>query len=125
MVRTDTLETLLDCPDVEWDPPAFLAQDEASESEDPEQEEASAAEGTEQQTQSDTMTIQLSPHSPGPDTEGGEEGIQREEAESVQSSHSPSPSPSPSSQHPAQIVLGEEKNKPLLFLFNSHSTSMI
>lgn len=116
LVRTDTLETLLDSPDVDWDPPAFLAQEEASESGDHEQEEASAAERTEQHTQSDNMTIQPTPHSLGPDTEGGDEGIQREEAESVQSAQPPSPPPSSQHQNPAQIVLGEEKSS--LFCFS-------
>ncbi|KAM9853712.1 reticulon-2a [Aulostomus maculatus] len=108
LVHTDTLETLLDSPDVDWDPQAFLSQEEEEDtSERSEQEQmegrtASAASRSDRELhrQTETITIQPSPHRPDPGTQGEDSGIQREEGSmTVQP-----PSPSPQQQGPSQIL---------------------
>lgn len=121
LIRTDTLETLLDSPDVDWDPQAFLSQEEeeeASERREQERVEESAAVRREQHRQIDTITIQPSPQILDPDTQGRDAGIQSDATPSSQTQTVQPPSPSPSSQHhsPSQILQGE-KQKKMLFYF--------
>ncbi|XP_035011471.1 uncharacterized protein LOC118106789 [Hippoglossus stenolepis] len=69
LIRTDTLETLLDSPDVDWDPQVFLNQEEEEEeeeevSESREEMRMASAAGRmerEQDRQPETNTIQPSP----------------------------------------------------------------
>ncbi|XP_010742186.2 reticulon-2a isoform X1 [Larimichthys crocea] len=109
LIRTDTLETLLDSPDVDWDPQAFLSreeEEEASERREQERLEArtvNAAVRREQHRQTETITIQPSPQNLDPDTEGTDTGIQREETLSSLNVQPPSPSPSSQHQSPSQI----------------------
>lgn len=67
LIRTDTLETLLDSPDVDWDPQAFLSQDE---------EEGTSQEGVEPRTSSPAGS-EDEEQSESQEREGG---VQREEA---------------------------------------------
>ncbi|XP_023263338.1 reticulon-2-like isoform X3 [Seriola lalandi dorsalis] len=111
LVRTDTLETLLDSPDVDWDPQAFLSQEEEEEvSERSEQERVEAtttsAAGTmerEQHRQIETITIQPSPQNLDTETQGRDAGIQREEIQSSTTETVQPPSPSLSSQQQSPI----------------------
>lgn len=114
LIHTDTLETPLDSPDVDWDPHAFLSQDqeeEASEGGDQERVEAtmaSAAETRGQHRQSETVTIQPSFQNLGQETQGRDAGIQREETPSSQAVQRSSPFPSSQHQSPSQILQGEK-----------------
>lgn len=115
LMRTDTLETLLDSPDVDWDPQAFLSREEEEEaSERREQERAEARTASpagrrELYRQTETITIQPSPQSLDPETQGRDAGIQREESSLTQTVQPPSPSLSSQQQSPSQILQGERK----------------
>ncbi|XP_070827258.1 reticulon-2a isoform X1 [Chaetodon trifascialis] len=106
LIRTDTLETLLDSPDVEWDPQAFLGREEEEEaSERREQQEASTASPAMRREQHrQTITIQPSPQNVDPDTQGGDAGIQREETPSGLTIQPPTLSLSSQHQSPSQIL---------------------
>ncbi|XP_042270432.1 reticulon-2-like [Thunnus maccoyii] len=113
LMRTDTLETLLDSPDVDWDPQLFLSREEDEEmSERSEQERAEArtvrtaspAARRELHRQTETITIQPSPQILDPETQGRDAGIQREESSLTQTVQPPSPSPSSQQQSPSQIL---------------------
>lgn len=114
LIRTDTLETLLDSPDVDWDPHAFLGpdqEDEASETRDQERVEArmaTAADRRRQHGQRETITIQPATQSVIPETQAREAGIQREETTCSQTVRPRSPSPSPQNQSSSQILQGEK-----------------
>ncbi|XP_045929005.1 reticulon-2a isoform X1 [Micropterus dolomieu] len=102
LIRTDTLETLLDSPDVDWDPQAFLSreeEEEASERREQERVEASVAERREQHRQIETITVQPSHQNLDPETQGRDAGIQRDETPSSLNQIDQPPSPSLSSQH--------------------------
>lgn len=111
LIRTDTLETLLDSPDVDWDPHAFLGQDqedESSERRDQERVEAAAsAERRQQHSQRETITIQPSTQSLNPEAQGRDAEIQREETTCSQTVRPRSPSPSPQDQSSWQTLQGE------------------
>ena len=116
LIRTDTLETLLDSPDVDWDPQVFLNEEEEEEEEVSESREemrmmASAAGRMEmeQERQPETITIQPSPQNLDTEPQGRDAGIQREESESrtTQIVQPPSPSPSPQQQRSTQLLDGE------------------
>ncbi|KAM3875445.1 reticulon-2a [Diretmus argenteus] len=108
LIRTDTLETLLDSPDVDWDLQPFLSQEEEEEDESERRENerveertAREAEGREreQHRQTEMVTVQPSPQDLDPEPQERDAGIQRRE---IQSSwpHTPQPPPpSLSSQH--------------------------
>lgn len=109
LIRTDTLETLLDSPDVDWDPQPFLSQEEEEETSERREQEsvemrtASAAERREQHRQTETITVQPSPQNLDPEPQGSDEGVQREE--SVTESMEPTPSTLSSlQQSPSQIL---------------------
>ncbi|XP_005455815.1 reticulon-2a isoform X1 [Oreochromis niloticus] len=109
--RTDTLETLLDSPDVDWDPQPFLSreeEEETSESRDHERvetrtESAGERREREQQRQTETITIQPSPQNLDPEPQGSDEGVQREESVNESVENSPSILPS-LQQSPSQIL---------------------
>lgn len=122
LIRTDTLETLLDSPDVDWDPQAFLSreeEEEASERREQERVEASAAERREQHRQIETITVQPSHQNLDPETQGRDAGIQRDETPSSLNQIDQPPSPSLSSQHQtsSQILQGEKQEKCVKRLF--------
>uniref|UniRef100_A0A3Q0SPX7 Uncharacterized protein n=1 Tax=Amphilophus citrinellus TaxID=61819 RepID=A0A3Q0SPX7_AMPCI len=113
LIRTDTLETLLDSPDVDWDPQPFLSQEEEEETSERREQEsvemrtASAAERREQHRQTETITVQPSPQNLDPEPQGSDEGVQREE--SVTESMEPTPSTLSSlQQSPSQILQSEK-----------------
>uniref|UniRef100_A0A667YGF8 Uncharacterized protein n=1 Tax=Myripristis murdjan TaxID=586833 RepID=A0A667YGF8_9TELE len=118
LIRTDTLETLLDSPDVDWDPQVFLSREEEEEaSERREREARTASEARrrerEQHRQTETVTVQPSLRNLDPQPQEGDRGIQRGETQSSQP-HSPQPpSPSLSSQHhsPSQSLQGERNRR--------------
>ncbi|XP_033487459.2 reticulon-2a isoform X1 [Epinephelus lanceolatus] len=102
LIRTDTLETLLDSPDVDWDPQAFVNQEEEEE-ERREQGRAEAAERREQHRQTETITIQPSPQNLDPETQERDAGIQREESPSSLTQIAQHPSQSSQHQSPSPI----------------------
>lgn len=94
LMRTDTLETLLDSPDVDWDPQAFLSREEEEEA--LERRELERFEGrtasTERQREGEptgTITIQPSPQNLDPESQGRNTDVQREEtaSQNVQSAY--------------------------------------
>lgn len=100
----DTPEKLLDSPDVEWDPHAFLAREEEA--------EASGEDGD-----NETITVQPSPHSPNPDGQM-DAGTQREELVSGQAVQPPPPSPSSRRQSPSHTHPGKRKQQCVKCLFS-------
>ncbi|XP_017280271.1 reticulon-2a isoform X2 [Kryptolebias marmoratus] len=106
LIRTDTLETLLDSPDVDWDPQAFLGREE-------EEEEGASQERVEPRTvspagrrgeeQTEPAAIQSAPQTTDLETHGTDAGVQRAEAlsqnvqqnppQTVQVAASPTPEP--------------------------------
>lgn len=124
LIRTDTLETLLDSPDVDWDPQAFLSreeEEEASERREQERAEASAAARRELHRQTETITIQPSPQNLDTEAQGRDAGIQREETPSSPTQTVQHPSPSLSSQHQSasQTRQGEKQEEWMKRLFHS------
>ena len=111
LIRTDTLETLLDSPDVDWDPQAFLTREEQEEASERREQERVEARRREQQRQTETITIQPSPQHLDPDTQGRDEGVHREETLSSQTVRPPSPSLSSQHQGPSQILEGEKREE--------------
>ncbi|XP_033952591.1 reticulon-2a isoform X2 [Pseudochaenichthys georgianus] len=87
LIRTDTLETLLDSPDVDWDPQGFLGREEEEEA-----SERIEQERVEQHRLTETITVQPIPQSLEPETQGRDAGIQREESPSSQIQMEQSPS---------------------------------
>ncbi|XP_071352103.1 reticulon-2a isoform X1 [Trachinotus anak] len=114
LIRTDTLETLLDSPDVDWDPQAFLSREEEEEASERSAQQrvearaASAAGGREreQHRQTETITIQPSPQNLDPETQGRDAQIQREEIQSsmTETVQPPPPSLSSQQQSPTQTL---------------------
>uniref|UniRef100_A0A3Q3BFM2 Uncharacterized protein n=1 Tax=Kryptolebias marmoratus TaxID=37003 RepID=A0A3Q3BFM2_KRYMA len=102
LIRTDTLETLLDSPDVDWDPQAFLGREE-------EEEEGASQERVEPRTvspagrrgeeQTEPAAIQSAPQTTDLETHGTDAGVQRAEAlsQNVQ-------------QNPPQTVQGKKQD---------------
>lgn len=114
LFRTDTLETLLDSPDVDWDPYVSLRQDqeeEESERGDQERGEERAAAGRrEHHGQSETITIQPSPQNLVPETQGRDAEVQRVETPCSQTVHPSSSTPSSQHQSPSHTLQGEKQN---------------
>lgn len=104
VIRTDTTETLLDSPDVEWDPNAFLTRED----EEVAWGGASAEETSGEYKDGETVTIQPSPQSPSPDCQR-DAGTQREELVSGGTVQPPPSSPSPRRQSPSHTPPGERK----------------
>lgn len=101
VIRTDTMETLLDSPDVEWDPNAFLAQEEE------EVAWGGAEETSGEHKDSETVTVQPSPQSPNSDSQR-DAGIQRELV-SGRTIQAPPPSTSLQNQSTSHAHQGERK----------------
>lgn len=106
----DAPEKLLDSPDVEWDPNAFLTQEEEGAA-------SGDAEASGEFKDSETITVQPSPQSLAPDSQM-DAGTQREELVSGKTVQ-PSP-PSPSSQHqsPSHTLPGKRKQEYVKWLFS-------
>nr|XP_020478841.1 reticulon-2-like isoform X3 [Monopterus albus] len=113
LIHTDTLETLLDSPDIEWDPEAFLSREEEEDALGRREQEtvelrmaSTAGSGErEQQRHIETITIQPSSQNLDPETEGREAGIQREETPRLsQFVQPPSPPSASQQQSPIQIL---------------------
>ncbi|KAM4566699.1 reticulon-2a isoform 1-T1 [Odontesthes bonariensis] len=108
LIRTDTLETLLDSPDVDWDPQAFLNQEEeeeALERREQERVEARTASpvGRRVGEQTQTITIQPSTQNLDPGSRGGDTGVQRGESTS-HTVQPPSPTQTAQQQSPSQMI---------------------
>ncbi|XP_037631244.1 reticulon-2a isoform X3 [Sebastes umbrosus] len=108
LIRTDTLETLLDSPDVDWDPQDFLSSEEEEEAAERREQErtASAAVRREQDRQTETIINQPSPQNLEPETQERDAGIQRRDSPRSLTQITQHPSASLSSQHqsPSQIL---------------------
>ncbi|GAA6235283.1 reticulon-2-like isoform X1 [Lates japonicus] len=112
LIRTDTLETLLDSPDVDWDPQPFLSREEEEEASERREQERVEARTTsvagrrerEQDGQTETITIQPSPQNLDPETQGRDAEIQREEIQRSTTESVPPPSLSSQQQSPTQIL---------------------
>ncbi len=109
LIRTDTLETLLDSPDVDWDPQAFLSREE--EEEVSERREREGVVRREEHRQIETITIQPSPQNLEPDTQERDAGIQREETASSHTDLPPSTPPFSQTQSPSQTLQGEKQEE--------------
>uniref|UniRef100_A0A1A7XZN5 Reticulon n=1 Tax=Iconisemion striatum TaxID=60296 RepID=A0A1A7XZN5_9TELE len=96
LIQTDTLDMLLDSPDVDWDPQVFLDQEEEEEvSESREQESLEPRTASpfrrRDREQSGTVTNQSSPQNMDTETQGRDTGVQRETVQlSSLIQHSPS-----------------------------------
>lgn len=71
LIHTDTLETLLDSPDVDWDPQAFLNREEEEEAS--EQRGQESVQARREQELRQTITMQPSPQNLDPETQEREE----------------------------------------------------
>lgn len=111
LIHTDTLETLLDSPDVDWDPQGFVNREEEDEASERREQEivevrtvsTAGSREIEWNRQHETITIQPSPQSLDPETQGSESGIQREETESGVTETVQAALPSTSSQQQSTI----------------------
>lgn len=99
----DAPEKLLDSPDVEWDPNAFLTREE---------EEVSG-----EYKDNETITIQPSPQSLAPDSQM-DAGTQREEVVSGKTFQPPPPPPSSQHQSPSHTPPGKRKQEYVKWLFS-------
>lgn len=108
VIHTDTLDTLLDPPDVEWDPNAFLAREEegAGAPGDAEASGGSAEEASGEYGDMETVTIQPPPLSLDPDRRR-DVGSQPEEPEDGKAVQPPPPSPPPQHRSPPLTPQGE------------------
>uniref|UniRef100_A0A8C6S8E4 Uncharacterized protein n=1 Tax=Neogobius melanostomus TaxID=47308 RepID=A0A8C6S8E4_9GOBI len=121
LFRTDTLETLLDSPDVEWDPQVFLTQ-EGQEAAAERREQGSYLARTvtewtgfdgEDYEQTESRTTQLSQNQ---ETQERDTGLQRDESSfPVQTS---TPSQSTTQHYPTNTLQGESKT--LLMFIRNH-----
>lgn len=109
LLRTDTLETLLDSPDVEWDPYVSLRRDQDEEEEVPGGAELDrvAAGRREQQRQMETITIQPSPQNVGPETQGRDTRTPRGQSPSSRTVCSSVSAPTSRHQSPSHAHYGE------------------
>lgn len=129
LIHADTLETLLDSTDVDWDPQIFLSREEELERREQERMEVgtlTAAERREQHRETETITIQPSSHNMDPGTQGRDAGIQRQESLRSLTQISQLPSAALSSQHqsPSEILQAEKQEegvKSLFFLYGGLS----
>uniref|UniRef100_A0A8C7XK28 Reticulon n=1 Tax=Oryzias sinensis TaxID=183150 RepID=A0A8C7XK28_9TELE len=101
LMRADTLETLLDSPDVDWDPQGFIGQDEDIERREPERLEA--------RTDENQQTVQpqdLEPESQETDSELQRANFMSQDAQPATYSSQQQP--------PSQITKDEEKQKAVI-----------
>ncbi|TNN54833.1 Reticulon-2 [Liparis tanakae] len=110
LIHTDTLETLLDSLDEDWDPQAFLGVDEESER----AEQGRVEVRREEQGETETITIQPLAHHLDPDTQGGVTESQREESlrSLIQMTRRPSAAPSSQHQSPSRILQASPTPEP-------------
>ncbi|XP_061683770.1 reticulon-2a isoform X2 [Syngnathoides biaculeatus] len=103
LVRTDTPETPLDSPDIDWHPEGFLSR---GNEEEEERLDTSTTSPRRRRRQNETITIQPSPQSVDVETQEGDAGIVNEESSLIQMSSQPqilpaaaasSPTPEPES----------------------------
>lgn len=102
LMRADTLETLLDSPDVDWDPQGFIGQDDDFERREPERLEAR----TDENQQTETLPVQpqdLEPESQETDSELQRADFMSQDAQPATYSSQQQP--------PSQITKDEEKQK--------------
>ncbi|XP_060902869.1 reticulon-2a isoform X1 [Labrus mixtus] len=111
LIRTDTLETLLDSPDVDWDPQAFLSREEEEEA-SLRREQERAALRREQHRQIETITIQPSPQNLEQENQERDAETQREEPLCSQTQTVHDPSRSLSSQDPSQTLQAAASPEP-------------
>ncbi|XP_053729625.1 reticulon-2a isoform X1 [Synchiropus splendidus] len=100
LVHADTLETLLDSPDVDWDPQGFLLreeEEEVSNRREEERQQEDTSDRTELCGHHDPQTVQSTP-----------QNWQTPEEE-ISLTHTPPPSPSPHQQVP---ILGSTASEP-------------
>ncbi|XP_028274616.1 reticulon-2a isoform X2 [Parambassis ranga] len=103
LMRTDTLETLLDSPDVDWDPQGFLGGEEEEETVDRRENEMAEVRAAERREREQGETITIQPYPQNLETQGrdlGEEIL----TQTVQPAH---PSTSPHLQSSSQIPQAE------------------
>lgn len=120
LLRTDTLETLLDSPDVEWDPYVSLRRDQEEEEEVPGrgEQERVAAGRREQQRQRETITIQPSSQNLGPETQGRDGGALRGQSPSSRTVCSSASAPTSRHQSPSHTLHGEPPSATASSLFS-------
>nr|XP_020506696.1 reticulon-2-like isoform X1 [Labrus bergylta] len=111
LIRTDTLETLLDSPDVDWDPEAFLSREEEEEA-SLRREQERAALRREQHRQIETITIQPSPQNLEQENQERDAEAQREEPLCSQTQTVHNPSRSLSSQDLSQTLQAAASPEP-------------
>ncbi|XP_020506696.2 reticulon-2a isoform X1 [Labrus bergylta] len=111
LIRTDTLETLLDSPDVDWDPQAFLSREEEEEA-SLRREQERAALRREQHRQIETITIQPSPQNLEQENQERDAEAQREEPLCSQTQTVHNPSRSLSSQDLSQTLQAAASPEP-------------
>uniref|UniRef100_A0A3B3H4W0 Reticulon n=1 Tax=Oryzias latipes TaxID=8090 RepID=A0A3B3H4W0_ORYLA len=102
LMRADTLETLLDSPDVDWDPQGFIGQDDDIERRESERLEAR----TDENQQTETLPVQpqdLEPESQETDSELQRADFMSQDAQPATYSSQQQP--------PSQITKDEEKQK--------------
>ncbi|KAM8904524.1 reticulon-2a isoform 2-T2 [Spinachia spinachia] len=109
LIHTDTLETLSDSSDVDWDPQIFLSQEAGLDSREQERMEVgtlTAPERMEQHRQTETITIQPLSHSMDPGTQERDAGSQRRDSliSLTQISQLPSAGISSQYQSPSEIL---------------------
>ncbi|KAM6988091.1 LOW QUALITY PROTEIN: reticulon-2a [Tautogolabrus adspersus] len=113
LIRTDTLETLLDSPDVEWDPQSFLSREEEEEASLRREQERAALQ-REQHRQIETITIQPSPQNLDQGNQERDAETQREEplCSQTQTVQTPSRSLSSQDQSPSQTLHATASSEP-------------
>uniref|UniRef100_A0A3P9H890 Reticulon n=1 Tax=Oryzias latipes TaxID=8090 RepID=A0A3P9H890_ORYLA len=105
LMRADTLETLLDSPDVDWDPQGFIGQDDDIERREHERLEAR----TDENQQTETLPVQpqdLEPESQETDSELQRANFMSQDAQPATYSSQQQP--------PSQITKDEEKQKAVI-----------
>lgn len=104
LMRADTLETLLDSPDVDWDPQGFLSGEEEEETVDRRENEMAEVRGVERREREQRETITIQPYPQSLESQAsdlGEEIL----TQTVQPAH---PSTSRHLQSSSQIPHGEK-----------------
>lgn len=114
LFRTDTLETLLDSPDVDWDPQVFLMQEEQEEGSERRArvtyQTRTNVEGTALEREQDGLTESITTQSPqNPETQERETRVQSDETSRTQTVQLSSPSLCTPQQSPSHTCQGEMK----------------
>ncbi|KAM4589819.1 reticulon-2a [Fundulus diaphanus] len=117
LIRTDTLEMLLDSPDVDWEPQAFLNQDEEEATletrvRDPVEPRTASPVGRREMEQGEIITVQPSPETLDSESQRMDPGEGQEESEGL-IGQSPSEIQSSQQHSPSQIVQAAEDSPTL------------